>query len=167
MDHISIIKLLDKYFEGETSLEEEKWIRNYFSLHKDQLHPDLKPYEPLFQFFEEEKTVHLEKNLLELLPTPPDIKVISYNKMYLVWLRSAAAVLLLVVAAFWWVASEKRESKVSHAFDWEAHQPATFKEAWEISTSAYLKVGREMNAAANTAAKEVNKIPAIGKLLKD
>lgn len=48
-----IDKLLDKYFEGETSLQEEKVLRSYFLGTKiEERH---KVFKPMFNFFSEEK----------------------------------------------------------------------------------------------------------------
>ena len=52
-----INNLIEKYFAGETSLEEEKILRGYFNGSK--VDSRLATYAPLFQFFEKEKTVVL------------------------------------------------------------------------------------------------------------
>ena len=44
-----IAVLLDKYFEGVTSLREEKTLRDYFQ--RDTIPEALKAYQPLFQYF--------------------------------------------------------------------------------------------------------------------
>jgi hypothetical protein len=46
--------LLDKYFEGNTSLQEEQDLRNYFS--SKTVDKDLSKYAPLFQYFKTERT---------------------------------------------------------------------------------------------------------------
>lgn len=47
--------LIEKYFAGETSLEDEKILRGYFN--SSPVDERLHTYAPLFQFFEKEKTV--------------------------------------------------------------------------------------------------------------
>lgn len=44
--------LLDKYFEGDTSAEEEKILRHYFA--QDYLPEDLKAYASIFRFLDDE-----------------------------------------------------------------------------------------------------------------
>lgn len=44
---------LDKYFEGLTSLEEEEALRSYFN--REDIDPELLIYQPIFQYFEEER----------------------------------------------------------------------------------------------------------------
>lgn len=48
-----IDKIIEKYFDGETSLSEEKMLRNYFmQAHIEERH---KVYAPMFNFFSEER----------------------------------------------------------------------------------------------------------------
>lgn len=46
MDYKYINQLLDRYWKGETSLEEEEILRAFFS--QDELPAELKPYQALF-----------------------------------------------------------------------------------------------------------------------
>lgn len=47
-----IRELLDKYFEGDTSAEEEKMLRSYFA--QDDIPEELKVYTSLFRFLDDE-----------------------------------------------------------------------------------------------------------------
>ena len=49
MELARIEKLLAAYFEGNTSLEEEKSLRKYFT--SDTVAPQLKEYQPIFEGF--------------------------------------------------------------------------------------------------------------------
>ncbi|MCB0466353.1 MAG: hypothetical protein KDC78_11880 [Aequorivita sp.] len=46
MESVNVKKLLDAYFEGKTSLEEEKWLQNYFN--NEKIADDLIQYKPIF-----------------------------------------------------------------------------------------------------------------------
>lgn len=50
---MDIDKLLNKYFEGATSLQEEEILRNYFE--KEDIAENHKAYAPMFRFFIEER----------------------------------------------------------------------------------------------------------------
>ncbi len=50
-----INELIEKYFIGETSLEEEQILRGYFK--GSEIDARLRSYTPLFQFFEKEKHI--------------------------------------------------------------------------------------------------------------
>ena len=49
----NINSILEKYFEGKTSLKEEELLRKYFR--QDDIPENLKQYKPLFNFFFEER----------------------------------------------------------------------------------------------------------------
>lgn len=52
MDYSNIRALLDKYWEGETSLEEEALLKQFFAAAPDGLPQDLQEAAPLFQYFD-------------------------------------------------------------------------------------------------------------------
>ena len=53
MSHEKMNALLEKYWEAETSIEEERALKNYFA--GDDIHPDHFPYRELFVFFDKEQ----------------------------------------------------------------------------------------------------------------
>jgi len=87
---MNIDNLLRKYFDGETSSEEERQLRSYFS--SAEVPDHLTVYKPLFAYFDEEiqKKEKEEERVLG--------KVISLNRRRILYLVSgvAAALLLLV-----------------------------------------------------------------------
>jgi len=54
-DEKSIKELLEKYFDAETSLEEESQLRMYFKIHADALPSNLQKYSHLFGYLNQEK----------------------------------------------------------------------------------------------------------------
>lgn len=90
--------LLEKYFEGETSLEEEMLLSEYFN--SSEVASELKQYQSLFQFFKIEKFVQLpETAVIKAGNTSPQSSTLSFIKGSL-WWRAAAAVLILGVSTF-------------------------------------------------------------------
>lgn len=71
MERQEIEKLLDKYLEGETTLQEEQKLGRYFMTHTD-LPPELEEYRMLFGYFEVEREKIFEKDLY--LPKPKNYK---------------------------------------------------------------------------------------------
>lgn len=61
--------LLEKYYDGETSLDEERILKKYFC--SDQVDEQLQEHIPAFSFLKNEKTItssqHLEDQILEKL----------------------------------------------------------------------------------------------------
>lgn len=54
-------KLIEKYFRAETTIEEEKILKNYFA--GDVIDSELEPYRALFCYFNEEKSVKYNKKI--------------------------------------------------------------------------------------------------------
>lgn len=74
---------LEKYFEGETSIDEEKELSHYFS--SSNVSPHLEQYKPLFGYFSQAKEPKFQKEVL-----------LHPKKRNLMWLSIAASVLLLL-----------------------------------------------------------------------
>ena len=55
MEKITVMSLLDKYWQAETSLEEEKALADYFR--GPLVDPELEPYREVFAYFDEEAHV--------------------------------------------------------------------------------------------------------------
>jgi len=62
MELVKVENLLEKYFEGETSLEQEAQLRNYFTTHKVPAH--LETYQDLFGYFDSKLNESYKKPLL-------------------------------------------------------------------------------------------------------
>lgn len=75
--------ILEKYFQGETSVSEEKELKNYFSSSDVAQH--LEQYKPLFGYFS-------EANEQEFKQTIP----LQAKKRNVAWLSIAASVLVLL-----------------------------------------------------------------------
>lgn len=74
--------LIEKYFQGETSLAEEKELRSYFS--SPDVAPHLEQYKAMFGYFTEAKQQQFTKEI-------PQVK--SNNKV--MWISIAASIVVL------------------------------------------------------------------------
>lgn len=83
MELASIEKLIERYENAETSLQEEQVLKNYFQEHKVPAH--LEEYKALFNYFSESSTERYTKTL----PLKP-------RRTAWKWLSVAAAVVLMV-----------------------------------------------------------------------
>ncbi|GHU88129.1 hypothetical protein FACS1894155_02380 [Bacteroidia bacterium] len=64
-DKFNIKQLLDLYFEGQTSLQEEQILRDYFK--RDDIDESLTEYKPMFDFFNEERILNsMEENKIKI-----------------------------------------------------------------------------------------------------
>jgi hypothetical protein len=83
MAYNKIDSIIEKYFQGETSIAEEKELRSYFS--KINVAPHLEQYKAMFGFFDHAKQQEFSKELLEKVKTRK-----------VVWLSIAASIAILL-----------------------------------------------------------------------
>lgn len=81
MELDNIEKLMEKYFEATTTVDEERKLREYFS--QDDVATHLQQYRPMFNYFSNAK----EEKYTKQVPLKPRV---NYYK----WLSVAAAVVL-------------------------------------------------------------------------
>ncbi|MBC9933385.1 hypothetical protein [Chitinophaga qingshengii] len=116
MDYNQIIAILDRYWEGETSLEEEALLRRFFS----EPHPDMpEPLQeavPLFGYFQEEIANEAA------LPDMPEIPVVATSSARVVrlspfrhWMKYAAVLLMAIGMGYAMKQYQQREVKASLA----------------------------------------------------
>ncbi|EZH71575.1 hypothetical protein ATO12_07140 [Aquimarina atlantica] len=84
MELSNIEKLLEKYFEGETTISEEKELKVYFT--RETVPSHLERYKDLFQYFSQESTITATKDLK--LNT-------SSKKSRYAWMGIAASIALI------------------------------------------------------------------------
>lgn len=80
----SIEKLLEKYENGETSLKEERLLKNYFS--RNTVDPHLEMYKPMFDYF----LVNQQEQFTKDVPLKTK-KLFNYK-----WISVAAVAVLMV-----------------------------------------------------------------------
>jgi hypothetical protein len=83
MESDKIKILLEKYFEGNTTLAEEKELKTYFS--SATVATELLQYQPLFAYFSQEKEQEF----------PLKMATTTTNKHRIVWWSAAASVIVL------------------------------------------------------------------------
>jgi hypothetical protein len=140
-------ELLKKYWEGESSLEEEKFIRTYFM--GDDIHPEHEQYRDLFVFFQEEAS----------LTYPGKNEVKKRKKIHArPLLRVAAALIVLVAFAALIYSNIKTEPKDS----WASYELQDTEQAREQAVAALAFVSAKLNkgeANVKNNLKTLNKLP--------
>ena len=104
MDYKYINQLLDRYWKGETSLEEEEILRAFFS--QDELPAELKPYQALFSYemgeakqetlgddFDQKMMAKIED---EYTKEPNKAKVVSLTERLKPLFKAAAVVAIIL-----------------------------------------------------------------------
>jgi hypothetical protein len=119
--------LLEKYFEGETSVAEENELKNYFS--SSNVAPHLEQYRPLFGYFTEAKEQKFTN----------DVSLVS-KKQKVAWLSIAASIVVFVgVGTYTYFNTyEVKESKELGTYD----DP---EEAFEATQKALAMLSDNVN----------------------
>jgi hypothetical protein len=159
MNNQKIQKLLDRYFEGETSLEEEAVLAEYFR--GEQIDPAFKPFQPLFQYFESERQPALaedfEQRMLAKIQAPKPLRI---GWVY----RIAAAAAIIAGMVFFFPRQEAPAGPI--AINWEQYEPETEEEALAQATAALQLLAEKLNGGARTATDELQKIEKTSDVFK-
>jgi len=142
--------LLKKYWEGETSIEEEKFIRTYFR--GEEIDPAHEQYKSLFDFFDEEtKIVYPGK-----ITTDKNVRI----KRNFPLIRIAAVFLAIIaLSAIVYINIDNRSI---HEPDWSQYEVEDPEEAKEMVIEALALVSGKLNKGENNMRenlKALNKLP--------
>ena len=168
MDYNHIKSLLDKYWEGDTSLQEEAELKMYFS--SNEVDEKLKPFKSLFQFFKEERedgsTIGLEQKILdEIQGTTPKTRKLSPWRPLLKY----AAVLVFALFSGYAIFYGSMNSPVNESIVYDDN-PQEAIEAYNEVKAALALVSNKLEKGTSTAAFGLNKTKntnGIFKMLKD
>ena len=101
MNTLDIQNLLERYFNGETSLNEEATLRSYFL--SSNVAEELEAYKPLFVCYNQEKEEHLgsdfDLRMLSLIDQDEPVKArtISLHRRFMPIMRAAAVVVFVLL----------------------------------------------------------------------
>lgn len=148
MDYNKIKLLVEKYLEGETSLEEEKVLQQYFN--EEEVAKDLKSFQPLFQYFRQQKQPELhndfEAQLFSKLEEPKraTVKVKQLNKWKTPWVKIAAAILLLIGG--YTIYTQQHTAVIDEPVDkFAAYDATTTQEAYERTKAALMLISNKLD----------------------
>jgi hypothetical protein len=99
MESLRIHQLLQKYFEAESTLEEENELINYFN--SNEVDNELKPYIPVFsglKEFSETENEELGDDLMDYILESEHKEKLKYRWMWQIVTGVAAAVILVMLA---------------------------------------------------------------------
>lgn len=157
MDYNYINHLLTQYWEGETSLEEEKKLKSYFnSEHVDER---LVKHQPLFQFIKKEQGKKLHKDFdNKIISQIHPRKIVSMN-----WRKGLVAASIILISGFlmWNYSSDNNDNQYTAVKEIENPE-----EAFLIAKEALLLVSTKLNDGASKAATKVNRVKEINRYVK-
>lgn len=149
MDSNRLNELLSKYWNCETSLEEEAELREHFK--SGNIPDELRETAPLFHYFEENKKkslndISFDGQVLEKIKTPGkqgQMARLVYNSMRI------AAGLTVVLAATWFIRNEIRSTTPQEVVD-TYDDP---KMAFEETKKALMMISKSFGTAEQEAKK--------------
>ena len=147
MDSKKIEQLLEKYWACETSLEEEKALRDFF--HQSDVPQHLKESASLFQYFEQQRQqiitdVSFDGQLKRKLePATAKVRSLLYSS-----LRIAAGI-SVVLASFWLVRTQIRDSQPQELTDTYDDPKKAFEETKKALQLISKNFSKGQKATAN------------------
>lgn len=148
MTHTTAKTLLDRYFLGETSLEEEQQLRAYFKA--GDIHPELAAYPPLFSYWEQAGEI-----------VAPKVKRSAVRRRLSVrWLTAAAAAAVLLLSLNTWIGPPDTGSTIADAqpIDWSKYEVTDPEEAVRILHGALKTASTEINRGPTITIKELGEV---------
>lgn len=147
--------LIDKYFDAETSIAEERQLKAYFS-RQGETHPSLHPYKVLFNHLAEAKTEVPEVRFLPQIRRKPRISLVRY----------AAAILMLVSMGWWLAFPPSGKSGQVSSIDWSKYEAASPEEAFRVTRSALMEVAGVIDQSTESSDFAGSQIRSLNELIQ-
>ena len=165
MDYNNIKQILEKYWEGETSLQEENLLHEYFN--SDDVVEELKDVQPMFQYFKVEQTARIENpkfdeellaQLEETVVKP--MRVVNYRRNRIIRLVASAAAIVLIAFSGYFVYQQMDNDEHRVAEKTLQLEDLTEEErlAYEQTKAALAYVSSKLNRGTNIAAESLIKV---------
>ncbi len=155
MEENRVKSLLNKYWEGETSLEEEKELHSYFQ--SAEVKDEFRSIQPLFAFFSEAGEMKMQGDVKLLEKDFPKRKVVNLR-----WIINVAASLAIFFALFF---VNKKDDYDSQQFVYEDTYEDP-EQAYAQVKEALLFLSGKMNKGMNTASTSLEKIRPLEEIVK-
>ena len=166
MNEKNMNELLERYFAGETSLEEERIIRAYLLAKGKE--GDTSPEARLAAFFEEQKQFKLSEKQAALLKSriATGNKPKSVLRVSIFRYSAGIAASLLLLASIWWSfnaqteAEDDQSQQLVEATDWTRYEITDPEEAAAVLMNSVRMVstGLKEGKAATSALSEIKKL---------
>jgi len=163
MNTSEIEVLLEKYYEGNSSLAEEQLLREFFGGKEIPAH--LKSHQPLCVFFADEKLTEMavsdfEKDMTaQLAEFTPEILTVPMhrNRGRFLFITGIAATILLLIGIFFTFQQDVFKTVRSHGSNYKTEL------AYAEASEALLIVSSNLN----TGLKQVSRLQVIDKAMKN
>jgi len=157
MDYNNIKQILEKYWEGETSLQEENLLHEYFN--SDDVVEELKDVQPMFQYFKVEQSTRIENpkfdeqllTQLEETMIKPMRSVGNRRNRIIRLVASAAAIVLLAFSGLFIYQQMDTSGQIAETEETLLLEDLTEEErlAYEQTKAALAYVSSKLNRGTN------------------
>jgi hypothetical protein len=159
--NMNIAELLDRYWEGETTLTEEQALKEYFA--SGAIRPEHQQFAPLFEGLAAQKAVQSPV-------AAPKLQVVSTKRRPLWRWAVAASVAMLLSAGVWQLQQSMRHNAEQAAAERRLFED-TYTEAEALQAAEEIKaalalVSRKMKKGNSTAAKGLKKVEVVDQYFK-
>ncbi len=163
MDYKNINNLLEKYWEGESSLQEEETLKQYFN--NGKVAPQFEQYQSLFQYFKEEQDVMIsddfEKQLLKRIENEQKVVPAKVRKLsWMTSIRAIAAVGIILLGTFFIFQNLEPPKK---ADIWAEYEIQDEQQAIEATKAALALLSGKMKKGATKATKGFSEMKSVTK----
>ncbi len=148
MDQSNINNIIDKFWLGESTLEEEAILRAYFN--SDTIESIHQPFQAYFNFIKSERNIQFDKELsLPGTTVQPAAKIIKLRSMRK-WIGVAASILILV--GFFWILN-LQDNKTTQLDTYENPELAL-----EQAKEALFFLSNKMDKSAQSTAEQIKQL---------
>lgn len=159
MEDHRIDELLSKYWEGETSLQEEQFLQQYFT--SGSVRAEHEAFTPLFQFFSHAREEEMKAEIKEL-PVEEYKEARTRSLRSLNWIVGVAASLVLLLGIFFSSRNDITLTQEEFAYEDTYDSPEL---AYEEFKKAMYMVSSKMNKGMSTAASTLEKMEPLDEIL--
>ncbi len=152
MTHVQATELIERYFAGETTLEEEAHLKTYFRTR--EVTPELRKYAPLFLYWD-----------AELAVSAPIKRSAPVRRLPRRLLAIAAALLLLLTVQF---VHQQQKPDVSsfpvaqrQPVDWSRHEITDEEEAMRFLKTVLKQTSEKLTQAPAITIRELREVERI------
>jgi len=152
-DHTTAEQLLHRYFEGNTTLDEEAELRDYFR--GEDVHPALKAYDPMFRYW---------ATAAGVTAPPAKHRAAVQRRLPLRWLTTVAAACLLLFVHNWMELEPEITGfpvAATVPIDWSKYEVTDPEEAYLVLRDALKTASTELNRGPRMTIRELGELKEV------
>ena len=157
-------KLIENYFKGITTVEEEKALKKYFN--SSEVNKELLPYKGLFVYWKKEQKHSISASIPKLLKRDNRLKINFLRKHYNLIRSVAAALSFLVLFGFVVHFYTKQNKPKDLEAYWAAKEMEDPQKAYQKARAALLLASKQLNHGRDAALDQIHKVQQASQFIK-